>query len=189
MRLPQFHVFTGTWIFAGAVASAIAVPMTAGAANSTVAIGNPSGNRSAYVAPTRQLQTTIIAPNDVVHAGARVDPGSGCIVLYAPPAGKAIVVNQVTYDLNSGAEGTESYAAIEDASTCGDFPTDFGDTVHAYEAQSHTFPTGVPMPGVYASAGGTGYVIIMLTGYLIPATELPPEAPAPSTAVKGMVRR
>jgi hypothetical protein len=93
--------------------------------------------------------------------------------VYTPPAGKAIVVTQVTYDLDSGTEGTESYVALHGTGDCSDTEADFGDSIHAEDAQSRTFPTGLPMSAVAMTAGGVGYAITNISGYLIPASQVP----------------
>jgi hypothetical protein len=170
---------TGAWIFATVVAVAIVAPVGVyAAASSVVAVGNASGNATALVTPTRQLQTAITSPANVVHAVATLPAGS-CTPVYTPPTGKGIDVTQLTYDLGSATQGTESWVAV---STSGCPATyDLGDTVQAFEAQSHTFPTGLPMASVSAYNGTASTVYITLTGYLIPSAQVPPSAATPSS--------
>jgi hypothetical protein len=165
---------TGAWIFASAVAVAIIGSGAYAVSNSIVAIGNPGNTTTAVVTPTHQLQTVMIAPANMVHAVVAASPGV-CHVVYAPPAGKAIVVTQITYDLGTGTSG-ESRAALTDAAC--DTAYDYVDTSQAYETQTRTFPTGLPMPGVGLSVFvGTTPVTVAVTGYLIPASQLPQEVP------------
>lgn len=173
--------------FAAAVAAAAIVPVSAHAAGpSTVVIGNPNNNSTAVVTQTHQLQTTIIAPKDVLHFAVGIAPGT-CGPVYTPPTGKAIVVTQITYDLGSGAQGTESYGELATSGCSAIY--DIGDTVQAYEAQSHTFPTGLPMPSVYINNGSSVPILVTLTGYLIPATQLPEEGPQAAGPIKGLPNR
>lgn len=184
MRQPVIHMSTGAWIFASAVALAIIAPAAYATANSIVAIGNSSGTTTAYVTRTRQLQTTMIAPISVVHFFGSVV--SNCGAVYTPPAGKAIVVTQVTYLLGTGTQGIQSAVTLTDAGC--NVSYDDGATSHALETQSHTFPTGLPMQGVGLDVSDSyANVIVVGTGYLIPSTLLPPES-SPSLALLKRMR-
>jgi hypothetical protein len=109
MRLPNMS--NGAWIFASAVAVAIIAPGVYAATSSIVAIGNTSNDVTAYVVGgTHQLQTVTTSPRNMVHAVTNVI--SGCKTVYTPPAGKAIVVTQVTYSLGSGTPGTENFGGL-----------------------------------------------------------------------------
>ena len=187
MHLPNIHMSNGAWIFASAVAVAIIAPGVYAAATSVVAIGNPTGNFTAYVTQAHQLQTGLTAPNNVVQTAAAIPTGT-CVIVYTPPAGKAIVVTQITYDLGTGTQGIGSSAVLENGGCNGAY--DFADTSQAYEAQSHTFPTGLPMPSVAVRSTGTGngQILVAISGYLIPATELPSAAPVPTLGrMRGML--
>jgi hypothetical protein len=186
MRLPQIHMSNGAWIFASAVAMAIIAPAVYATATSVVTIGNQNSSATALVTATRQLQTVTTAPTNVVVAigGAAAND---CVPIYTPAAGKAIVVTQVTYDVGDGTQTHESYGVLKDANCNHSY--DLVDSVQAYETQSHTFPTGMPMPGVAISNQyGAASVIVAVSGYLIPATQLPPEPPQLHGRIKGMVR-
>ena len=191
MHLPQFHMSNGPWIFATGVAVAlIASPSIYAAATSVVSLGNPTGNATAaVVAGTHQLQTVTTGPTNLVAAAGSALPGN-CTAVYIPPPGKAIVVTQITYDFGTGTQGTESSGGMEDAS-CNGHVYDFVDTIQAYETQAHTFPTGLPLAGVgiYNSSFGSAPIAVSLTGYLIPATQLPPNTPQSRTLIKGMLGR
>jgi hypothetical protein len=175
-------------IFA-AIAAAVIAPMAVNAAStSTVSIGNPTGNGTALVTPTHQLQTVTTPPNNEVRAIGAI-PSASCQPIYVPPAGKAIVVTQITYDMGTGVQGQESYGVLEPAD-CNDNTYDFADTVQGYEAQSHTFPTGMPMPSVgFRYEIGSNAVLVAISGYLIPATQLPPAPMPPAGPMKGMPKR
>jgi hypothetical protein len=184
MRLPQFHMSNGAWIFASAVAMAIIAPVVY-AATSVVVIGNANGAATALVTRTHQLQTVTTAPTNVVNAVGVTGPG--CETVYTPPSGKAIMVTQVTYDLGTGNAGTEAYGVLTDASSA---VRDFADTEQGFESESRTFPTGLAMSGVgICSNIGNSEVIVAVSGYLIPATQLPPEPPQYHGRIKGMARR
>src|SRR4051812_28442421 len=99
MERKHWGVFSGTHltIMFAATMAVIASTGLYAAATSVVSIGNTTGNATAVVTGSHQLQTALTAPNNVVHAVATVS--SGCLTVYTPPAGKAIVVTQVTYNL------------------------------------------------------------------------------------------
>lgn len=171
MRLPQFHMSNGAWIFASAVAMAVIAPAVYAAANSIVAIGNQSGTTTAFVTPTRQLQTVTTAPTNIVQRFSGANAGQ-CAPVYTPPSGKAIVVTQITYKLGTGTQGAESYGLLTDAGCNNVY--DLADTIDAHETQSHSFPTGRPMPSIALdNYVGSGAIQITVTGYLIPASQLP----------------
>ncbi|MFL6237907.1 MAG: hypothetical protein ACJ735_00245 [Actinomycetes bacterium] len=175
MRRPQMS--TGAWIFTGLVTAAIVAPTAVyAAASSTVAIGNTSGTTTATVTPQHQLLTTTIAPRDVIRTSGAVG-GTVCQPVYIPPAGKAVVLTSVTFDVGTGTAGAAAYGYLLDAS-CGTI-YDYVDTREASETQARTYPIGLPMPSV-GLFGGSGDVVIRayITGYLIPAGQLPATAPA-----------
>lgn len=187
MRRPFNSPHMSAGFFATAVAAAAIIPVSVRAAGpATVTVGNPSGSTTAYVTPMRQLQTTIIAPINVVSATGLVESGGTCETVYTPPPGKGIVVTQITYDLGSGAQGTESN--VELVPGCNS-PEDYADTVQAHEEKSHTFPTGLPMPDVTLANFGPTPIYITLSGYLIPATQLPPQVPQNPATMKRVPRR
>ena len=65
-------------------------------------IGNTTGNTTATVIPgTHQLETATTAPNNMVRTMVAISPHQ-CSAVYIPPAGKAIVVTEITYDLGNG---------------------------------------------------------------------------------------
>ncbi|MGB9376851.1 MAG: hypothetical protein WCB04_04975, partial [Mycobacteriales bacterium] len=172
MRRP--HMSAGAWIFTGLVSAAIIAPTAVyAAAASTVAIGNTGNSVTATVTPNHQLLTTTTAPKDVVEA--RGSSGTGCGTLYVPPAGKAIVVTSVTYDLYGHTAGTETFSFLYDVGC--NTPYDIADTTEAAKTETHTFPIGLPMPSVAVSANG-GAAIAFFTGYLIPVSQLPAAGPA-----------
>jgi hypothetical protein len=85
-------------------------------------------------------------------------------------------------------QGHESYAALGPADCSATY--DYGDTIQALEAQSHTFPTGLPMASVGVYNGVTGIpIFVSITGYLIPAAQLPPDTPESRGPIKGMAGR
>jgi hypothetical protein len=181
MRRP--HLSTGAWIFLSVVTAAIVAPVGVyAAATSTVSIGNTNNANTATVTPTNQLQTTMIAPKSVVRFEGAVATGGNCSSIYTPPTGKAFVVTQITYDLGTGTTGNEAYAELEE-SCPGSYPFDFADTSQAFETQTHTFPTGLPVAAVNIWCGaGNGFCIASGTGYLIPATQLPAATPPTASA-------
>ena len=190
MRRPIFplHMSTGAWIFASAVAVAlIASPTIYAATSSIVAIGNTTGNTTAFVTPgTRQLQTVTTAPSNLVHAVKGVN--GGCTPVYTPPAGKAIVVTQVTFSLGSATQGVENFGGVFGPGCSAATIFDQVDTVQAYESESRTYPTGVPVAGVAATSYG-GYISVFVSGYLIPATQLPAEPAQVGGALKALAVR
>jgi hypothetical protein len=171
--MPNRKLSTGAWIFAtAALVLAVAAPVSYAAATSTVAIGNTANSNTALVDPARQLVTVEGAPpSQVVHVSTG---GQGCVQVYTPPSGKAIVVTAVTWQLGSGTAG------VHDEADLTDYPCnvvyDDAFTVQAYDVQRQTYPTGLPMPavGLYAPNNGGNYAGISVTGYLIPASQLPP---------------
>ena len=176
MRRADIHMSNGAWIFASAVAVAIIAPGVYAASSSIVSIGNPNNNATALVTTgTRQLQTVTTAPGNLVHTWKGV-PNGGCTPVYTPPAGKAIVVTQVTFSAGSGAQGSENFGGVFGPGCSSGSQFDMFDTVQAYESESRTYPTGVPLAGVAAFSSG-GYSWVFVSGYLIPAANLPPEAP------------
>src|SRR5690348_4805392 len=114
MRRP--HMSTGAWIFAtAALVLAVGAPISYAAVTSTVAIGNTgSSTATATVTGNHQLLTTTIASKNVVHVVGSASSDS-CNLFYTPPAGKAIVVTSVTYDLFGGTSGSEQWAYFTDA--------------------------------------------------------------------------
>ncbi|MBV9871760.1 MAG: hypothetical protein JO214_14160 [Frankiaceae bacterium] len=173
MRRP--HMSTGAWIFASVVAAAIIAPAGVyAAASQTVAIGNAANSATATVNSIGQLQTNPTGPKNIVHFSGTVFSGA-CGPLYQPPAGKGIVLTEVSVDIGTGAPGAESYGGLTDASCQG--PYDIFDTIGGYEIQSRTYPVGLPMAGVgYNNLVGNGYVFVTGVGYLIPAAQVPAAA-------------
>lgn len=173
MRLP--HLSTGAWIFASVIAAGILTPTAVyAAASSTVAVGNTGNGVTAFVTSDHQLLTTPISPKDVIHRFVGATGGVHCTPVYTPPAGKAVVVTSISYDLGSGTAGTEEWAELTD-SGCGAI-YDIGDTTQGYDTQQHVFAAGVPMQsvGVYVGSNATAYATI--DGYLVPASQLPAAA-------------
>jgi hypothetical protein len=174
MRRP--HMSTGAWIFASVVAASVIAPTVVyAAATSTVAIGTTANSSTANVTTQHQLLTATVAPRDVVRFDGAV-AGTVCQPLYTPPAGKAVVLTSVTFDVATGTAGVAAYGYLLDAS-CGTI-YDYVDSRQASETQSRTYPIGLPMPSV-GIFGGSGQVVIRayITGYLIPASQLPAAAP------------
>lgn len=171
------HMSTGGWIFTGLVTAAILAPTALYAtASSTVAIGTTTNGRTANITANHQLLTTTISPQHVVHAYGFAN--NGCLDVYTPPAGKAIVVTSVTYDMFGNNPGNENIALLTDA-TC-NILYDEAETTLADETESRTFPIGLPMPsvGIRHAGGDAAGAGVWITGYLIPASQLPPAAPA-----------
>ncbi|MDT4942449.1 MAG: hypothetical protein QOJ34_2538 [Pseudonocardiales bacterium] len=173
----DLHMSTGAWIFTGLVTAAIVAPTAVyAAASSTVAIGNTGNGFTATVTNNHQLLTTTVAPNNVVRAyGASLN---NCSAVYTPPAGKAIVVTSVTYDMfTSTAPGSRNFAYLTNGACT--IPYDAVDTDLAHETETRTFPIGLPMAsvGIFGQTP-TGIAGAYITGYLIPATQLPAAAPA-----------
>jgi hypothetical protein len=169
MRRP--HLSTGAWIFAGIVTAAVIAPVGVyAAATSTTAIGNTTNSNTATVTSQHQLLTTPIAPKQVVHVFEAVS-GGACTVLYTPPAGKAVLITAVTWDVGSGTQGTEEWAELTN-STCSS-PYEIADTTQGFDTQHFEYPTGVPVPTITAYDGTSATAIVEVTGYLIPASQLP----------------
>jgi hypothetical protein len=168
---------TGAWIFATAgLVLAVAAPVSYAAATSTVAIGNTANGYTAQVDQERQLVTVDGATaKQIVHVVVGIGAGA-CGTVYTPPSGQAVVVTQATFDLGSGTAGQESYGVVESAGCGGVY--DYFDTTDAYQAQSHTYPSGLPLSSVAVYNGTSGAAIfVTFTGYLVPAGQLPPAAP------------
>jgi hypothetical protein len=171
------HMSTGAWIFTGLVTAAVVAPTAVyAAATSTVAIGNANGAATATVTGNHQLLTTTVAPKDVVHAVGSAS--NSCAAVYVPPAGKAIVLTSVTYDMFNNTAGNQNFAVLTGlAGAACTGPYDVVDTDLVNESETRIFPIGLPMPSVGIQASG-GTVQVYLTGYLIPASQLPAAPPA-----------
>ena len=173
MRRP--HMSTGAWIFASVIAASVIAPTAVyAAATSTVAIGNTANSTTASVTTQHQLLTAAIAPNNVVHAFATTG-NFGCATAYTPPAGKAIVVASVTYDMWGNTAGQENVAYLNPGCTANVY--DIVDTSLSVETETRTFPLGLPMPSVSITSNGPANVNMTITGYLIPASQLPAALP------------
>jgi hypothetical protein len=170
------HLSTGAWIFAGIVTAAIIAPIGVyAAATSTTAIGNISNATTATVTSQHQLLTSQIAPNNVVHVFVGFG-GDFCTSVYTPPAGKAIVVTEVNWDIGSGTAGTEAYAELA-TSDCAQY-YDIADTTQGFDDPRFTYTTGLPLPSVGVRNGTTAYGgVVEITGYLVPASHLPASTP------------
>jgi hypothetical protein len=161
---------TGAWIATGLVAAAIIAPTVVyAAATSTVAIGTPTNTNTVGITATHQLLTAMVSPSSVVRTGIATSALS-CTRTYLPPAGKAIVVTEVTYRVGTGTEGNDSWAELADEGCNNTY--DIAETVRAYDSQTRTFPTGLPMASI-SIRSGPGTAIVFITGYLIPASSLP----------------
>ena len=172
-------------LFAAAAAAAVIAPLPAFAVSgSTVSIGNTNNAATATVTSTHQLETTLTAPNNVVVAGNSINANT-CGAVYTPPAGKAIMVTEITYVIGAGTTGA-NIAELAPAG-CGTV-YDLMAIESGVETQSHTFPTGLPMPNVYVANTCNCAVETTISGYLIPATALPPSPPQ-GTVLKGFPRR
>jgi hypothetical protein len=173
MRRPNLS--TGTWLFCSVVAAASITPAGVFAAvNSHVAIGNVSNATTATVDPEHQLLTTTVSPRSVVRFGGGSSTAS-CVTFYRPPAGMALVITSVTFDIGTGTAGTEALVYLAGPSCAHSY--DVADTTQAYESQQHVYPAGLPVDQVRVLRD-SGHVSISGEGYLIPADELPPNVPA-----------
>ena len=162
---------TGAWICTGLICAAVLAPASVYAATLTkTLIAGPGGTNVASVTSQHQLLTTPIGPAQVVRAVKTWS--AGCTSVYAPPAGKAIVVTSVVYNYGTGVEGNEEYSGLLDHCGIGGTVYDQIDGVKKYDTLQHTFPTGVPMPSIALSNVG-GTVTVFVYGYLIPASSLP----------------
>jgi hypothetical protein len=163
---------TGAWIFTSVVTAAVIAPTAVyAAATSTVAIGNTGNSATATVTTQHQLLTAVVAPRDVVHGSGYAGPGQ-TVAVYTPPAGKAVVVTSVTYDLYSGMAGTDTYGYLTPATNFDVY--DIAETAQAYDSRQATFPAGLPMPSIgIVNPTTSGSVYISFTGYLIPVSQLP----------------
>ncbi len=171
MRRPRMS--TGAWIFTTAVTVAVIAPTAVyAAATSMVAIGDTTSTRTVSVTTQHQLLTTPIAPRQVVHFGGGAV--TSCTTVYTPPAGKAVVVTSLTYEIGSGTAGDNAYGYLTDPGCTNNY--DVIDTNEAYETQQRTFPTGLPLSGVAIYRITSSYFVIYGTGYLIPASQLPATA-------------
>jgi len=105
MRRPRLS--TGAWLFCAIVTAALITPAGVYAAvNSHVATGNVGNATTATVNAEHQLLTTTVDPTDIVRVFANVT-GAGCHKFYTPPAGKALVLANVTFTFASGIADTE----------------------------------------------------------------------------------
>ena len=171
----RVHMSTGAWIFAGLVSAAVIAPTAVyAAASSTVAIGATTTSTTANVTASRQLLTTTVAPRAVLRVFGGVS--TGCNTVYTPAKGKAIVVSEVTYQLGSGTTGTLTAGTLRDGSDLNIY--DLVETSQGYDSQTRTFPIGLPLPSISICADAGDGVAVALTGYLIPASQLPAAAPA-----------
>ena len=167
----------GAWIFAtAALVLAVAAPVSYAAVTSTVAIGDTTNAQIANVVDQHLLTSPTGTQNQVAGANA-VSPG--CNTVYSPPAGRAIVITSVTYDVGSGTAGTEAFTGLVSTCPAGNF-YDYGDTTQAYDTFQHTFPVGLPLTNlaVYASSASSNDTF-SFTGYLIPTNQLPPTSQIP----------
>jgi hypothetical protein len=162
---------TGAWIFTGLVCAAVIAPATVYAATITKVALVGSDGTGAGVTKQHQLLTVPIGPSKVVHA-AKVVHG-GCTVVYAPPAGKAIVVTSVVYNFGSGTQGTEVFGGMFGPGCAPATLVDQIDQIDKFGSVQHTFPTGVPLGNVSATSDGSDLAVFVV-GYLIDATSLPP---------------
>ncbi|HET7056990.1 MAG TPA: hypothetical protein VFI12_11040 [Thermomicrobiales bacterium] len=163
---------TGAWLFCGIVAAALIAPAGVYAAvNSHVAIGNVGNATTATVDAEHQLLTAVVAPSDIVRiSGAANVASNGCSVIYTPPTGKALVLVNVTVELEIQPGGTFVADVISSRKDCG-APVDWFETTVDRHEEQHTYPAGLPLARLSL---GTGYASgIWATGYLIPASQLP----------------
>jgi hypothetical protein len=167
---------TGAWIFStAALVLAVAAPVSYAATTSRVIIGSRGSSNTAHVTSQHQLLSTAVSPQNVIKIGS--GPAStGCNSVYTPPPGRAIVVTGISYDMYGGTSGDEMYLGLANSHCSGSSFVDILDTDQAVDSQYHAFPTGIPLrsvgiywgPGVSGGSGGA-----FLTGYLIPASQVP----------------
>jgi hypothetical protein len=171
MRRPQLS--TGAWLFCGIVAAALIAPAGVYAAvNSRVAIGNVNNPSTAFVTGQRQLLSTMVAPRNIVRFERDVS-GQGCSTLYTPPSGKALLLTNVTFFTGTGSAGGEKFTILTNKGCSHDY--DAFETAAAWETQQHTYPAGLPVDSL--SVNHSNYTALYVTGYLIPASALPPNVP------------
>jgi len=183
----KLHLSTGAWIFAATALLVVALPtgVYAAAKISAVHIEDGAGTTLAAVDPEGQLLSASTSPANTVHvfttgAGSTV----GCHAIYTPPAGEALVVTSLTYDLGSGTAGTEVWGFLYSSSTCATFPVDSADTTQGYDTFQHTFPTGLPVSSLgYYNEKASSSTYVGVTGYLIPASQVPSATPASKTDI------
>ena len=123
--------------------------------SSTVSVGNANNNATAAVAGTHQLETTLAAPNNVVLTSTGIAAHSAGRCTPRRRARRSFSRRSPT--IWAPARREPSFALLANAA-CGAV-YDYADTVQAYEAQSHTFPTGLPITDVsvrnYSPSGST----------------------------------
>jgi len=172
MRRPDMS--TGAWLFCGIVTAALIAPAGVYAAvNSHVAIGNVGNSTTATVTPDHQLLATTIDPKSIVRfSGGNLS--GGCQPIYIPPAGKALMITNVTFELDSGAPGAHSIEYLLNGD-CVDY-YDVVVTTQAYFTEQHTYPAGLPVASLAISNNYLASVFVV--GYLIPASQLPPNVPS-----------
>lgn len=170
MRRPRMS--TGAWIFAtAALVLAVAAPVSYAAATSTVAIGNPSGDYTAQVDNERQLVTVDGAqPHQMVRFAVVVSPNS-CQVVYTPPAGKGLVVTQVTFRAALGTAGQTTEMFLDDSTCVNGY--DYATTTDANSSEAHTYPGGLAVANLGLNVDGPGFGVVYVSGYLIPAGQVP----------------
>lgn len=183
MRRPRMS--TGAWIFIGLVSAAVIAPVSVQAvAPSQTALVQPgTGTPVSRITAQRQLMTTQVSPEMVVHAASVTPSNQGCKTVYTPPAGKALMVTSVVYDYGSGTNGVENYGGLFDLGCVHIY--DQIDGVQAYDTISRNFPSGIPMNGVAMTSSG-GSITVFVYGYLIASSQLPSAAVQGSPRVKAL---
>jgi hypothetical protein len=163
------HLSTGAWLFGGIVAAALIAPAGVYAAvNSHVAIGNPGNTTTAIVDAEHQLLTTTIDPRNIVRFAAGTST-HGCTVLYTPPAGKALVVLSLTVELET--PGSGGSAALTSGAACANVYDVFATNLLS-DAEQRIYPAGLPIPNLSVK-NFTNTTNVLVTGYLIPTSQLP----------------
>lgn len=164
------HLSTGAWLFCEIVVAALIAPAGVYAAvNSRVAIGNLNDDVTANVTQQHQLLTTVIAPANLLTIGGSVTTNA-CKVIYRPPAGKALMLMNLTISLGTGTAGHEAKALVSDNFCILSY--DFVDTSQAHDTEQRVYPAGLPLPALALESAGSP-AFIAAVGYLIPASSVP----------------
>jgi len=178
------------WIAAGFIVAALLLPTGAlsAVATSLVTVTSKDGKHSAGVTPASQEQVAEAAPSTFV----RAEVSGGCSgIVYAVPAGKALVITNVDYFLRPGGEtdrpSQEDLESGPIATPCTAFldagMTPAGTAVDSI-AQEHTFQPGIAIPtgNGLSLLGDNDDGLAFIYGYLVPASAVPASAAITSGA-------
>ena len=170
---------TGAWIAGGLVAAAMLVPGVSYAAATLTQIAGTNGKTIAQVSKARQLYVAPSDPSAAVtfEAGYASASSSSCLTLGTAPAGNALVITDLRYDVSAGDPALDTVYVSANTGCGAPAVIQLAPTAGNGEFQ---FPAGLAVPAgsglsfhVVNGSGSVDGITLYADGYTVPSSAVP----------------